>query len=186
MWHAPEQHRRTRVNAQASWATVSRMAFEACGLTLSESTSTALALTYLSQLIDHLQLLPGARETLAEWQKRGVRLALVTNGDGRIQRQKLARHNLAGYFDALVFESDSPAGKPDAAIYRLALEQLRAAPTEAWMAGDNLEFDVAGPQRVGLRAAWVDRSGKGLPAGSTVKPDRIVQSVAELLDQVLT
>ena len=149
MWHTPEQHRRTRVNARASWATVSRLAFQACGLALSDAAADHLAGHYLGQLITHLELLPGAREALVTWHRRGLPLALVTNGDGRVQREKLARHNLAGYFTALVFESEAGGGKPDAAIYRQALAQLGVAPADAWMAGDNLEFDVAGPQRVG-------------------------------------
>jgi FMN phosphatase YigB (HAD superfamily) len=47
------------------------------------------------------------------------------------------------------------------------------------MIGDNLAFDVAGPQRVGCKAAWLDRKGKGVPAGIPTKPDAIIRSVAD-------
>jgi putative hydrolase of the HAD superfamily len=49
------------------------------------------------------------------------------------------------------------------------------------MAGDNLEFDIMGAQRLGLRGAWLDRPGLGVPADSAVRPDRIVRSLDELL-----
>ncbi len=48
------------------------------------------------------------------------------------------------------------------------------------MVGDHLEFDVAGPQRLGLRGAWLDRPGAGVPAGVAVRPDRIVRGLDEL------
>jgi putative hydrolase of the HAD superfamily len=48
------------------------------------------------------------------------------------------------------------------------------------MVGDHLEFDVAGPQQLGLRGAWLDRPGTGVPAGVTVRPDRILRSLDEM------
>jgi len=168
------------VNAHGTWAHVFRLTFAACDHPITETKSNEMSEAFLRHLIENLVLLPGAKEALKEWQDRGVRLALVTNGDARIQRQKLARHGLAEFFNALIFESESPCGKPDGGIYRLALRQLDATPDEAWMAGDNLEFDVAGPQRCGIRAAWVNRSGTGLPPGSKIVPDCIVQSVNAL------
>jgi putative hydrolase of the HAD superfamily len=49
------------------------------------------------------------------------------------------------------------------------------------MIGDNLEWEVEAPQRLGIYAIWMDAHGKGLPAESTVKPDRIIRSLTELL-----
>ena len=48
------------------------------------------------------------------------------------------------------------------------------------MVGDNLDFDVAAPQKLGLSAVWIDVRGAGLPDESAVKPDYIVRSLAEL------
>jgi putative hydrolase of the HAD superfamily len=49
------------------------------------------------------------------------------------------------------------------------------------MVGDNLEWDVAAPQRLGLSAVWIDGPGQGLPTGSPVRPDRIVRAFPDLL-----
>ena len=49
------------------------------------------------------------------------------------------------------------------------------------MVGDDVERDVAGPQKVGMRGVWIDRAGKGLPPGCVIAPDRIIGSLAELL-----
>jgi FMN phosphatase YigB (HAD superfamily) len=47
--------------------------------------------------------------------------------------------------------------------------------------GDNLEWEVEAPQRLGIYAIWIDVHGDGLPEGSTIKPDRIIRSLTELV-----
>lgn len=49
------------------------------------------------------------------------------------------------------------------------------------MVGDNLEWDVAGAQAVGIRGIWLDRHGRGAPAQTTIRPDRVIASIGELL-----
>jgi putative hydrolase of the HAD superfamily len=50
------------------------------------------------------------------------------------------------------------------------------------MVGDNLEWDVAAPQRLGLTGVWVDRAGTGLAAGSAVRPDRVIREFREIVE----
>ena len=61
------------------------------------------------------------------------------------------------------------------------MQALGVTPSETWMIGDNLEWEVEVPQRLGIYAVWVYAHGEGLPTGSTVKPDRIIRSLTELL-----
>jgi putative hydrolase of the HAD superfamily len=49
------------------------------------------------------------------------------------------------------------------------------------MIGDNLEWEVEVPQRLGIYAIWIDAHGVGLPADSSIRPDRIIHSLTELL-----
>ena len=56
-------------------------------------------------------------------------------------------------------------GKPEEVVYRYALSKLRVKAEEAWMVGDNLEWDVLAPQRLGLRGVWVDGPGPGAAQG---------------------
>ena len=72
-------------------------------------------------------------------------------------------------------------GKPEEQAYRHAMTILGAEPHETWIVGDNLEWEVAAPQRLGLTGVGVDGDGRGLPADSPVRPDRIIRSLAELL-----
>ncbi len=73
-------------------------------------------------------------------------------------------------------------GKPSPAYFEAALEALDAEPKLAWMVGDDIEADIAGAQRFGMRTALV-RTGKFRPDDlerSGVTPDIVVNSIAEL------
>ena len=73
-------------------------------------------------------------------------------------------------------------GKPSAAYFAAAVEALDAAPELTWVVGDDIEADIAGAQRFGLRTVLV-RTGKFRPdvlARSGVVPDFVVSSIADL------
>jgi putative hydrolase of the HAD superfamily len=44
-----------------------------------------------------------------------------------------------------------------------------------------LEWEIVAPQRLGIYAIWYDGYAAGLPPNCTVQPDRIIQSLPELL-----
>ena len=114
--------------------------------------------------------------------RRRVSSALVTNGDAVQQRDKIERHDLARFFDAILVEGEFGTGKPDEAVYRHVLKTLGMTPREALMVGDHLEWDVLAPQRLGLRGVWVDGPGLGLPQSSEAAPHRIIRAFPELLE----
>jgi putative hydrolase of the HAD superfamily len=111
---------------------------------------------------------------------QGCRLALLTNGGSRGQRNKIDRFDLAPLFDAILIEGEVGFGKPDPRIYTRALEELGVRAADTWMVGDNLEWDVAGPQREGIAGIWIDARGGGVPSGRQIRPDRIIGRLAEL------
>ena len=108
-------------------------------------------------------------------------LALVTNGQSDTQRAKVERFDLARRFDHIQIEGEHGFGKPEARAYTHAMRALGVEAHETWMVGDNLEWEVVAPQRLGIFAIWHDHLGDGLPEGSTIKPDRIIRSITELL-----
>jgi putative hydrolase of the HAD superfamily len=126
-------------------------------------------------------LFPGALETIDALKAAGVRLALVTNGQAEPQRGKVERFDLARRLDHVQIEGEHGFGKPEERAYRHAMQALGVEPHETWMVGDNLEWEVAAPQALGIFAIWHDHLGDGLPAGSTIRPDRIIRSLTELL-----
>jgi len=73
-------------------------------------------------------------------------------------------------------------GKPSAPYFDAALEALDADPGQAWMVGDDIDTDIAGAKRFGLKAILV-RTGKfreSALAASDVQPDAVVDSLADV------
>jgi putative hydrolase of the HAD superfamily len=130
-----------------------------------------------------LRMFPGAHETLDRLKELGVRLALVTNGAAAPQRKKVERFALEHRFDHIQIEGEHGFGKPEEQAYRHALKSLEVEARDAWMVGDNLEWEVVAPQRLGIYAIWYDGYGIGLPPDSPIRPDRIIRSLPELLPQ---
>ena len=179
-WDESGRHREGRRDMLRAWAIIAARALEHRGAP-NEALAQAIAEDYRARRRAAYCLLPGAVEALAELRRRGMPLALVTNGDSREQRFKIERFDLARYFDVIVVEGEFGAGKPEEAVYRHAMAELKAVAATTWMIGDHLEWDVGAPQRLGLTGVWVDGPGLGLPGGSAVTPHHIVRSFGELL-----
>ncbi len=128
-----------------------------------------------------LRMFPGAHETLDRLRQLGVKLALITNGAAEPQRAKVVRFSLEHRFDHIQIEGEHGFGKPEEQAYLHALDKLGVAARDAWMVGDNLEWEVVAPQRLGIFAIWFDGWGIGLPPDSPIRPDRIIRTLPELL-----
>jgi putative hydrolase of the HAD superfamily len=130
---------------------------------------------------EEMFMFPGAHDAIDALKARGVKLALVTNGAADTQRAKVERFALTHRFDHIQIEGEHGFGKPEERAYLHAMQALGVTAPETWMIGDNLEWEIEAPQRLGIYAIWMDTHGDGLPPGSTIKPDRIIRSLTELL-----
>jgi HAD superfamily hydrolase (TIGR01458 family) len=98
-----------------------------------------------------------------------------------------ARLDAGAFVAGLEFAAETEAtilGKPSAAYFKAALEALEAEAELTWMVGDDLEGDVVGAHRHGMKTILV-RTGKFRPDDverSRVQPDGIVSSIAQLPD----
>lgn len=115
---------------------------------------------------------------LRGFRKRGLKVALVTNGDSELQNNKIDAAGLRDEFDVIVIGGDYPFEKPDTRIFRIALEKLGVDPYDAVFIGDNPVNDVIGSQNAGLTDIWMDRLGQTDMHGA--KPTYTVHSIKEL------
>jgi len=104
----------------------------------------------------------GALELVAHLRAR-LRIAVVTNNTVAEQTEKLAAFGFAPHVDVLVTSEEVGAAKPDARIFRVALERLVCEPHEAVMVGDAWHADVLGATGAGIRALWLNRHGAPHP-----------------------
>jgi len=130
---------------------------------------------------EQTRVFPDAHQVVDALKARGVLLALVTNGAGEAQRAKIERFDLMRRFDHIQIEGEQGFGKPDERAYIHAMRGLGVEAPETWMVGDNLEWEIAAPQRLGIYAIWCDTTGEGLPPQTTIRPDRIIRTLSELL-----
>jgi HAD superfamily hydrolase (TIGR01458 family) len=98
-----------------------------------------------------------------------------------------ARLDAGAFVAGLEFAAETEAtilGKPSPAYFKAALDALEAEAELTWMVGDDLEGDVVGAHRHGMKTILV-RTGKFRPDDverSRVQPDGIVSSIAQLPD----
>ncbi len=128
------------------------------------------------------RLYPDAHATIDALRRAGVKLALVTNGAAAMQRAKIERFDLSHRFDHIQIEGEFGQGKPELAVYRHALERLGCEACDAWMVGDNYEWEVVAPQTLGMGGIWYDPFDFGVPSTATAKPARVIKRLAELVE----
>ena len=122
------------------------------------------------------QIQPDTQELLATT----LPACLVSNIDRADLVAALAHHGLARRFAHLVTSQDARAYKPRPEMFRTALALLGLGPDEVIHVGDSLSSDVAGAQRLGIPAAWVNRSRRPAPtAGPT--PTYEISDLSQLL-----
>lgn len=182
-WFWSDERRRAhaRMDQAGARARIVERALAALRVTAAVD-AAALGRRFVAERLRVLEPIAGALEAVAELRRRNVRLALVTNGSAAAQRAKIGRHAVDRRFDVVLVEGEVGFGKPDPRIFRLALERLGTDAAEAWMVGDDLAWDIAGAQAAGIHAVWArGHAASGAAGDGTVRPDRTVDTIAELL-----
>ena len=99
--------------------------------------------------------------------KDRYKLLLLTNGSPHLQNTKLDKTpELLPYFEEIIISGNVGKGKPDPSMFQHALERLKLHKDEVIMVGDNLNTDILGASRLGIRTIWINRSQQ--------KPDKVI------------
>src|SRR3546814_328488 len=110
-----------------------------------------------------------------------VPLAALSNGNADLQRIGLMH-----VFRFQLGAREHGAAKPHASIFHAACERLECAPDEVLHVGDDVEMDVLGAHRAGLRSCWINRVDcdgvyREWPHAD-IRPDLEFSSLAALAD----
>ena len=178
-WSDLERNRIGRANSVEASRQIVALACERLGVGTADD-ARRMAEAYQERRQHLITIFPETVEVVEALRARGHRLAMITNGAAATQREKIERFDLARHFDYLLVEGEFGVGKPDARVYQHALSVLGVDAGSAVMIGDDLERDVAGPQRAGMLGVWIDRAGAGVPPERHITPDRIIASLREL------
>lgn len=105
------------------------------------------------------------------------RLAVLSNADDAYLEPVVARIPVS--FATVISSEGGRCYKPDARLFRMALEGLQVEPTECVYVGDKQFEDIKGARGVGMSAVWINRRGDpfnpDLPA-----PDAEIRDLLEL------
>src|SRR5258706_2013864 len=108
------------------------------------------------------QIVPGTI-ALLEALRPHVKIGIVTNNILVEQQEKLRYLGLEAHIDALVVSEEVGIVKPEAGIFRVALERLQCSAEETVMIGDAWQNDIIGARAAGIRAIWLNRYGVPCP-----------------------
>lgn len=126
------------------------------------------------ETLDNRAAFPESREVL-ERLGRDYELCIGSTTDAAPLMRNLERNAL---HVRRVFTSEGlRIYKPRQEFYNSILRQLDIPAHEALFVGDSLEDDVAGPQRAGMRACWINRSAA---TAGDIAPDYEIRDLSEL------
>lgn len=118
---------------------------------------------------------------------RHVPLALCSNfSDSATALGLLDEYGISAHLDAVVISEDVGVRKPASAIFEIVLDRLGIDASETLHVGDNLEADVGGGGRAGMRTGWLTRRVKSrgdcLASYEGALPTYEMEDIAEIVE----
>jgi HAD superfamily hydrolase (TIGR01509 family) len=142
--------------------------------------AVALSRAHMRGIADATVFPPSHAAVLAAARRDGP-VAVVSNFDDTATAYEiLRRHDILSHLATVVVSEAVGVRKPHPAIVREALRCVGVPASDALFVGDTLDEDVAAAQAAGVDAAWIDRHGRGIPAGMPT-PRYVLHTLPELL-----
>ncbi|HUX06295.1 MAG TPA: HAD family hydrolase [Acidobacteriota bacterium] len=140
---------------------------------------------------ENLSTLPTVTHTLAALREGGVQIAVISDGDERLQQRKLRHTGLDHLFESdkvlISIQNDYYGAKPSTANFRTMEKRLGLLPHEMLYVGDK-PWDIAAANAAGwtsvrtLQAGGDGANNWPLPALKVQTPDIVINTLSELLD----
>jgi putative hydrolase of the HAD superfamily len=147
----------TPERSRAFWTSVYERMLGALGV--AEDDGLAATLHREFTRMENYVLFDDVVPTLAALRARGVLLGVVSNFEAWLE-DWFGAHELLELLPVRVISGIEGIEKPDARIFRLALERASVSAGDAAYVGDNPEFDVDPPAALGMFPVLVDRRGR--------------------------
>lgn len=110
---------------------------------------------------ERIGVYPDVIEVLEELRNRGFRLIIITNARREFVDLELERTRISHYFER-VFSSTSDFGliKKAFSLYQKVCSLCKVLPEDMIHIGDDQLFDFEVPRKLGIKAFYLDRTGK--------------------------
>ena len=139
-------------------------------------------MAYLNRLLEErgAPVKPGARELVAFFRGRGVKLAVASSSALELIERNLRRAGLLSAFDALVSGQEAERGKPEPDIFLLAAEKIGCPPESCYVFEDSING-----VRAGIAAGCVTVMVPDLvPPPEGLTPRAVCASLTEAMAQI--
>ncbi|KAI0150807.1 haloacid dehalogenase [Xylariaceae sp. FL1272] len=193
-WRTLQLEYTWRINSMGEYKTFSEITRSALGHTVADHglKLEAQDAHNLMRSYDTLHAFPEvpAAIDLLQNKKDAIDAHIFTNGTSEMvdNSVKTSLGSHADIFQSVISVDDVQCFKPDPRTYRYLLERVgkREHPEDVWLMSCN-PFDVLGAKSAGLKAAFIDRSGKGWidRLDEMQLPSIVAKSVEEAIQAIL-
>lgn len=140
-------------------------------------------------VVCHAKCIPGAKEALLSLYESGHVIAMVADGYIESFHNTMIENNLYHVFAAEAISEEFGVEKPAAILFQAAMDRLGLKEEDKQriiMVGNNVQRDMAGAKRFGIRSVQLVWSKRHpfLPAAPDEMPDYTIQSPHELPELV--
>jgi HAD superfamily hydrolase (TIGR01549 family) len=141
------------------WGIVMATMFEAAGVSKGDL-AKLLEVLWASHIEHNLysKVPEGFAEAMAELRGSGVKVAIVSNSEGMLDRL-FGKLGIRACFDAVVDSAKVGVEKPDARIFEIACARTGTTPVRALHLGDTMATDIEGARNAKMRCALIDPFG---------------------------
>ena len=131
----------------------------------------------------------GAIETLTRLRDAGIRTGIVSYADIPVFEALLKQTRLAGSTDIEICSEVARSCKPHPEIFHTALRSIGVDPSDAMFVGDDIDTDIVGGNRIGMRTALLSARqftvGDGSTNGPETQPDHHLDSLNDVINIVI-
>jgi len=132
----------------------------------------------------YLKPYPDTIPTLLKLRDRGYKLGIISDGIPVKQWQKLIQLGIQHFFQHVVISEEQGYKSVAPELFRAALAELDAKPTEAVFIGNDLETDILSANKAGVTSIRIRRGNARVdePKSPEVKPKYEISKLSELFE----
>ncbi|XP_018414836.1 PREDICTED: haloacid dehalogenase-like hydrolase domain-containing protein 3 [Nanorana parkeri] len=127
------------------------------------------------------EVLPGAREALQGCGDLGLKMAVISNFDRRLE-DILRNCDLDRHFHFVLTSEGAGCSKPDLKIFRKALSHAGVSPQHSAHIGDDYNNDYRAPRQVGMFSFLLQPDSGRLK--EQIPPDHVIYSLDQLVPKI--